>query len=126
MLPARQTFTVIGGERYLRDRNLLIWDAVPSPQGVEENLAIVIKGEQRDEIQVKVKEVFPAGTLQAELGEPRGSGKARVANLKLSIPPGAAPINCMGGAQNPVGYVVLETNHPTIQEVRFTVRFAVN
>ncbi len=118
--------TVIGGERYFRERNLLIWDAVSSPQGVEENLAIVVKGELRDEIEVKVKEVFPPETLRAELGELRGSGKARVANLKLSIPPGSSPINCMGGTQNPVGYVVLETNHPTIKEVRVAARFAVN
>jgi uncharacterized cupredoxin-like copper-binding protein len=118
--------TVIGGEKFVRDANLLIWDGVSAPQGIEEKLAIVIKGELRDEIEVKVKEVFPKETLRAELDEPRGSGKARVANLKLSVPPGAKPINCMGGPQNPLGYVVLETNHPSNSEIRLQVRFAVN
>lgn len=104
---------------------LLTIGRVDSKAGVERTVLLVVRGAGEKGIKFKPVEVSP-DILKVEVG-PTTSAKEGVSHtpLKIMIPPGTRPANHLGSEQGKVGTIELETNHPSVHQVRILVRFAV-
>lgn len=91
-------------------------------------LPVLIKGPRRNDVELSITSAFPAGTLQVSLGTPKSinEGAVRMIPLHIEVPPGAAPVNLMGGSENnDYGKILVGTTHPEVKELQILVRFAV-
>jgi len=99
---------------------------VPSKQGKKTSLSLVVKGPQRDQVKFKLKSVDPAGSLQAELGEPTTlSSKSISWPLTIEIPQGAEPVNRLGSTLGRLARIELDSGTTEVPNFVLQVRMAV-
>jgi hypothetical protein len=90
--------------------------------GVSKPLFLIVGGATYRDVQVKVKQTWPA-ELQAKIGTPElGNGIMRWP-MTISIPPGTRPMSHAEVGE--YGKVVLETTHPDQKELVIPVTFLV-
>lgn len=114
------------GPKFISNRNVLQLGLVSRDAGARVTLRAIIKGEHRNDVQMKVDSVQPANALQATLGEPAGDENIVTVPLTVEVPPNAAPGSHLGTADSKAGRIVLKTTHPQFPEIEIEVRFAVN
>ncbi len=131
-LPIRGTVvsdvSILSGRNFDSSTNILTLGIVPQAKGAKAVLPLLIKGPLRDSVEVTVERTDPEKTIVATLGTPKSinDGAVRMVPLTVEIPPGAAPVNRMGGAnREDYGRVVVTTTHPEAPRLQVLVRFAV-
>lgn len=97
-------------------------------ESAEAELQLFVRGEHRHETKISVGEVDPADYLKVHVGPPEelNNGRTIRYKVKIEIPAGLEPINCLGGEYGKHGRVVLQTTHPITKEIPISVRFAVD
>lgn len=90
-----------------------------------ERANIMLRGPAREDVNLSIGEIEPAGILHAELGERIGRSSTVLVPLKLWIDPAAGPIDRMGRGGDDFGVVWLKTDNPEVSPLRVRVRFNV-
>ena len=125
-IPIRATvvsdISVIGGNKFVDYAGILRLGLVKPSEGASEQLHVLVKGSQREDVEVRVASVEPAEGLEATLGAAQGSGAVIIYPLTIRVPQGAPPLNRLG---KNAGKVVLETTHPDVEQIEIMVQFAV-
>ncbi|MCA9165102.1 MAG: DUF1573 domain-containing protein, partial [Planctomycetales bacterium] len=117
--------SLIGPSEFVADRNSLVFGVIKEGVGAEAKLHVVVKGEQREQIQVELGEVDPDSALKVVLGEPVVSDKVVLYPLTVTIPADTTPVNRLGSEQAKAGRVLIKTTHPLAKEILLYVAFAV-
>jgi hypothetical protein len=99
---------------------------VNSQDGAKRNVLVLVRGPHRNDVQIKVGEVWPT-FLRVTLGEKGSIGDGAVVKYPLSIeiPPGSPSANHLGSSVGKIARITLETTHPDATQVKVPVRFAV-
>jgi hypothetical protein len=108
------------------EHNLLNLGDVQSAKGAESrDLHLLVKGEHREEIDLKVVKVQPE-FLQVQFDKPQPVEGADVVKVpfKIKIAPGVPPGDHSATIGNP-GRIEIETGHPTTPRLQLYVTFAV-
>ncbi len=108
------------------EHSLLTIGTVSAKEEVSRTLILIARGPFRDQVKLKVAEVWP-DLLKVELPSPQvvaGQG-LRQQPIVIRIPKGTPPADCLGTETAKAGRVILETNHPRAPKVLIRVRFAV-
>ncbi|GIW89877.1 MAG: hypothetical protein KatS3mg109_0309 [Pirellulaceae bacterium] len=106
--------------------NLLNLGGVLQDQGARAELLVLLKGDQRDQIEVTVAEVDPPEALRVTLGERKVSDRLITIPLTVEVPVGAPRVTRLGSEQGKLGTIRLEASNSLTKEVHIKVRFAVN
>lgn len=117
--------TVVGGRRFNLNTGVYNLGYVEQKEGVSRDLLILVKGPNREKIDVKVASVSPEDVLQAKLGEREVSEKLVKIPLTLTVPPGSRKVNRLGSTAKGFGMVELSTTDPRNKKLRIKVHFAV-
>jgi hypothetical protein len=99
---------------------------VSSRDGAKRNVLVLVRGPHRNDVRIKVGEVWPA-FLRVTIGEKGKIGDGAVVKFPLSIeiPPGSPSANHLGSKVGKIARITLETTHPDARQVKVPVRFAV-
>ncbi len=116
--------SIAGGVKFNSDASLFDMGLIERGKGAEARLLVLVKGENRDKINVKVAGSSPS-TLKAELGEPTRGKKVTRYPLKLTVPPDSPSGSYLGSKASGFGKVILETTDPRNKELTVRVRFAI-
>lgn len=115
----------IVGARWDEERSLLGIGTVNSKEEVSRRVILVARGKYRDQVNLKVAEVWP-DYLKVELERPTVVGESlRQFPIVIRIPKGTPPANHLGSEAAQTGRIVLETNHPEAPKLLIRVAFAV-
>jgi len=115
----------IVGARWDEERSLLGIGTVSSKEEVSRRVILVARGKYRDQVKLKVVEVWPE-LLKVELEPPSTMGETlRQFPIIIRIPKGTPPANYLGSEAAQTGRIVLETNHPEAPKMLIRVAFAV-
>jgi len=108
------------------ENNLLFLGEVKSNQGASsKDLHLLVKGEHRDKIDLKVAEVQPK-FLQIEFDKPQPVEGADVVKVPFTIKvPAGAPLGDHSATSAKSGRIEIETGHPTTPRLRLHVSFSV-
>jgi hypothetical protein len=108
------------------ENNLLIFGDVPGAKGAaSRDLHLLVKGEHRDRIDLKVVKVQPE-FLQVEFEKPQPVEGTEVVKVPFSIKvPRGAPAGDHSATIGNPGRIEIETGHPTTPRLRLYVTFAV-
>jgi hypothetical protein len=116
---------IMGGD-WSEEHSLLTIGTVKANEEASRTLIVVARGPFRDQVRLKVAEVWP-DLLKVELGP--GSATAgqtlRQFPIVIRIPKGTPPADHLGSETAKCGKVLLETNHPRAPKLLIRVRFAV-
>jgi hypothetical protein len=115
-----------GPSRWDGENNLLFLGDVPGEKGAESrDLHLLVKGEHRDHIDLKVVKVQPE-FLQVEFEKPQPVEGALVVKVPFTVkvPPGAPAGDHSATAGNS-GRIEIETGHPTTPRLQLYVSFGV-
>lgn len=101
--------------------------SIASEMGLEHNVILVVKGAFRKDVSFSVESVSPAGVIDVELGPVTvvGTGKTVHQKLLLSVKPGQAAGDFVGGNQGDALKIVLKTTHPNTPEITISVVFSI-
>ena len=101
--------------------------SIASATGLEHNIIMVVKGAFRDDVSFRVESVSPAGVLDVELGAASVVGKGKTVHHKLllTVKPGQAAGNFVGGNRGIASKIVLKTTHPNTPEISISVVFSI-
>ena len=71
--------------------------------------------------------IYPEKSLDVELGETReiNNGAVRMVPVTIRVKPDSPNVNCMGSKQGKEGEIILDTQHPEIEQLKLRVVFAV-
>ncbi len=119
--------SVVGGGFFRQQSNLLILGQVDGEKGIETTLRVLVRGQHRQDVQLKVKETDPSDVLEVQIGEavPINKGVVYMHPMTVSIPRGSRPVARMGFDREDYGRIVIETTHPDTPLLTLRVRFAV-
>ncbi len=106
--------------------NLLNLGGVAQKQGARAELLVLLKGDNREQIELAIAEIDPAESLRVTLGERRVSERLITVPLTIEVPVGAPRVTRLGSEQGKLGMVVLKAANSLTKEVQIKVRFAVN
>ncbi|MGB6044675.1 MAG: DUF1573 domain-containing protein [Pirellulales bacterium] len=110
---------------YFPEKKLLNLGTIPVGKGFDGRLNLVLAGDDRHDVEIRVKETVPE-SLEVTFGSPEElPNKTNRRPMIVKLPESAEPISLLGEADGEMGYVVLETTHPHTPEYRFNVRVAV-
>ena len=100
---------------------------MPSDEGKEVKLLLLVKGDHHDKTEFSVASIDPASSLEVEVGEPSPVSQRAITQfpLYIRVPKGAPTVNRRGTEQAKAGEVILETTHPKVKRMQFSVQFAV-
>lgn len=115
----------IGGRGY--DGRKQLWDlgTLPGSEIHERELWVFVTGDNKAEVEMKIKSLEPDDVLEAEIQPPKDASKVARHTLVLQIRPQTGVVNRLGYQQGDLGEIVLETTDPTAPEIRIPVAFAV-
>jgi len=116
---------VVGGD-WNEEHSLLTIGTVSANEESSRTLIVVARGPFRDQVRLKVAEVWP-DLLKVDLGPPSGTAgqTLRQFPIVIRIPKGSPPADHLGTETAKCGRVLLETNHPRAPKLLIRVRFAV-
>jgi hypothetical protein len=117
--------SLVGGG-WIDDNGFVHIGPVNSRDGARRNVLVLVRGPHRNDVQIKVGEVWPT-FLRVTLGEKGTIGDGAVVKFPLSIeiPPGSPSANHLGSKVGKIARITLETTHPEAKQVKVPVRFAV-
>jgi hypothetical protein len=117
---------IFGPRGWDSDHNMLTIGPVKSREGAVRTLWVLVRGEHRQNVEVKTGSVEP-NLLKVSVGSPSTSGASPVVRIPLTIeiPKGSPPVNFLGTESNPAAEIILETTHPEARRIKLFVRFAV-
>jgi hypothetical protein len=128
-VPIRGTVTSdisVVGRNFKASRNLLDLRTIRQSEGATANLHILVKGPDRENIQLEIESTDPSDVLQASIGEAdRSNPKIVRYPLTIEIPPGAREVSHLSYQPDRAGKVLIKTTHPQAKEIQVLVRFAV-
>jgi hypothetical protein len=114
----------LAGPKLDPDLSLLTLGTVDRDIGTRATIYLIVKGPHRDETELRVKSLDPAGSLQATITPPQDdNAKIKRFALTVSVPPGTPPVSRL--ASGKLGKIVIETTNPLVKEIVVHVRFAV-
>jgi hypothetical protein len=117
--------TVHGNSSWLPEQDALMMGKIKSSEGRKSHLNLVVRGENATEVKFEMGTVDPP-ELKVTIGEPKSYKDTLLhVPLEIEVPPGTRPMARLDTVQGEAGKVVLKTTHPTMKEVVFFVRFAV-
>lgn len=120
--------SVFGGSR-LSARGNGIYDLrigqVKKGEQKEEKVHVVLRGRYKDTARLSVAEVEPAAAIEAELGEPSERNTMVLLPLSVRIRADAPEIERSGKNEDDYGFVVVESDNPTIAPIRIRLTFGV-
>lgn len=101
--------------------------AIASETGLEHNIIVVVKGALRNDVSFSVDSVLPAGVVDVKLGPATviGNGKTVHHKLLLTVKPGQAAGDFVGGNQGSALEIVLKTTYPNKPEIKISVVFSI-
>lgn len=116
----------IVGRGWNQETNQLNFGAIKSTEGAKRQLSLLIKGDNRHDVKVSLKQSNPEW-LKVDVGEPVAlkTGAVLQVPLTVEIPKGVTPGNYLGTDQGKAGEIILETTHPTVKNIRMEVRMLV-
>lgn len=99
---------------------------VVSKDGAKRTLLVLVRGPYRNDVQIKVGEVWP-GFLKVNVGDKTSINDGAVVQFPLTveIPPGSPSANHLGSKLGKLARITLETTHPEAKQVKVPVRFAI-
>ncbi|HUE70869.1 MAG TPA: DUF1573 domain-containing protein [Pirellulaceae bacterium] len=99
---------------------------IPYGRGATRTVTVSVKGPQRHETTLSVKELVPP-YLKVQVGKPDDSKpNVRLCPVTIEVPQDAPLDNLGGGGEGGrAGRIVLETTHPTIKQIELTVFYVV-
>ena len=86
---------------------------------------VVLKGSQRENTELTIGDVTPAGVIDAKLGEPLGKGSMTLYPLELTLVPGKEPIERLGQNRDDYAMVWIESDNKDVPKMRIGVKFAI-
>jgi hypothetical protein len=119
--------TFLASKEFSRRRRILNLGIVQQEKGSESRLVILAKGPLRDSIEISVKQTEPAGVFEVEVIRDLDSSlnNAVQHEVLIRIPVGVAQQKRLDEDRDGFGKIVLSTNHPDIEELELSVRYAV-
>ena len=116
-----------GGVVFNAEHNLLRVGSVPSAKGATFNMHVLVKGPERENVELSVGTLFPDGVLAAKIGPVQSLNRGAVLMypLTVEITPGSRPALHLGSRQGKLGKIVIETTHPNARQVPLYIEFAV-
>jgi hypothetical protein len=116
----------IFGRGWNDERGVLALGVIDGDKGASKELAVFVRGEHPEQIALEVAKTKP-DVLRVRFGEKQvlKAGEVVKVPLIVEVPPGAPPINCLGGARGEMGEILIHTNHPQADKLRLRVYFAV-
>jgi hypothetical protein len=110
---------------WLPERDTLDLGQIKSSEGRKARLNLVVRGEHAAGTTFDVVSTDPS-QLKVTLGEPKQLKDTLLhVPLEVEVPPGTPPMARLSTVQGEAAKVVLKTSHPTVKELTFSVRFAV-
>ncbi|HEY1067502.1 MAG TPA: hypothetical protein VGE52_15375, partial [Pirellulales bacterium] len=106
------------------EAGVLLLGRVFQRQGLKQNLKLYVKDAPADFAVESVKST-PDDSLKVECSAPKRVGQVTVVDVQISIPPGTRTQVHMGTAAEPLGEIIIRTNHPRTPEVKMLVKFDV-
>lgn len=108
------------------DARTVTLGVIPYGRGATRTVTVSIKGPHRHETTLSVKELLPS-YVKVQVAEPDDSKpNVRLCPVTIEIPKDAPLDNLGGGGEGGrTGRIVLETTHPTIQQIELTVFYVV-
>ncbi|MCI0638400.1 MAG: DUF1573 domain-containing protein [Gemmataceae bacterium] len=118
--------SIVGPRTWDSEHSLLVLGEVQRDKGAEsKDLHLLVKGEHRDKIELKVVDVRPE-FLQVEFEKPQSVEGAEVVKIPFTIKvPRGAPTVDHSVTIGKAGQIELETGHPTTPRLQIHVSFAV-
>lgn len=115
------------GKTWDRDINAIVIGSVKQSQGAKAELALLVKGPNRDGLAPEAPELPDADVLKVSYGELKEINQGTVTRIPviLEIPPGSRLVNHMGGGQGKLAAIYIPLNKPELGKVKLLVRFAV-
>lgn len=109
-----------GGYLYLFNR--LPGDSVTKATGL-----VMIKGEDRENLKLKIQNVTPAGVVKATLGEPKSKGSMTLVPVEIEITPGEKDLDFRGlsGDNKDYGLVMIATDKEDGPKMPLYLKFLV-
>src|SRR5262249_7240815 len=117
---------LVVGRGWDDDHSLLTFETVNAQDGAKAQLFILAGGPHRHEGHPKIKGISP-DTLKATLGEPTevtASEQIRIP-ITIAIPPGSGPAIHLGGAEEKLGEIILDTGLSEARTMKIRVRYAI-
>lgn len=96
-----------------------------SAKPLEQKLYLIVRGPQRQNIELEVAEVEPAEALEVELGEPTERGARVLVPLYVRTKMGAPAMARSGQDDDDRGLVVIDSDHPEVAPLRLSVLFQI-
>ena len=117
----------IVGKSWDRDLNAVVIGSVKQSQGTKAELALLVKGPNRDGLMPETPELPNGDVLKVTYGEVKEINQGSVTRIPvvIEIPPGSRLVNHMGGGQGKLAAIYLPFNKPELGKVKLLVRFAV-
>jgi hypothetical protein len=117
--------SIHGNSSWLTEQDTLNMGQVKSSEGRKAHLNVVVRGENAGDVKFDVASVDPP-ELKVTLGEPKKLKDTLLhVPLEIEVPAGTRPMVRLDSIQGDAAKVVLSTTHPTVKELSFSVRFAV-
>jgi hypothetical protein len=117
--------SIHGNSSWVAEQDTLNMGQVKSSEGRKAHLNVVVRGENAANVQFDVASVDPP-ELKVTLGEPKKLKDTLLhVPLEIEVPAGTRPMVRLDSIQGDAAKVVLSTTHPTVKELTFSVRFAV-
>jgi hypothetical protein len=115
---------LLAGPRVDSDDMLVGVGPVDRGTGAKHTVYLRVKGPHREQTQIRVASVEPAGEFSASLGEPnRDNPKIVLYPLTIEVPANARPVIHM--SEGAYGKIHLTTTHPDVKELTINVRYMV-
>ncbi len=90
-----------------------------------EKTFVVLKGEERENTNLRIGTIEPEGVIKATLGEPKGRGSMTLFPLEIELKPGEKKIARMGKNADDYGNIWIESDNPKVTKMRIAVKFEV-
>ncbi len=119
--------SVVGrGVRFDSQRNALFLGTVKQSEGAVAELRILIKGANRDNVELEIADIDPPIALRATLGNPTKGDKLVTVPLIVEVPAGSPILSRLGVESIPAGRILIRAKNANTKEIPIDVEFAVN
>ncbi len=85
---------------------------------------VVLKGNERDNTELRIGEVSPDGVIRATLGEPKGSGPTKLFPLEIQLLPSSESVERKGLNKDDYGWIWIESDNPKVARMRVALKFS--
>jgi hypothetical protein len=119
--------SIVGPANWHDEFNLLSLGSVERQEGARsQNMSLVVKGEHRDEVNLKVRSVEPDFLkIHFAEGEPVAGQSVLKIPFTIEVPPNAPSGEHNNTIDRPFGKIELDTGHPTTPRLQIYVNFTV-